>query len=78
MCKGKEMTSGNIRGMIIDEMRNLRMIIQWWLMNQNVHCDILWYIMTIWQWWIVILMINDDQCPPNMNKDQDDWDECVL
>jgi superfamily II DNA/RNA helicase len=28
MCKGKEMTSGNIRGMIIDEMRNLRMIIQ--------------------------------------------------
>ena len=35
---GKEMTSGNIRGMIIDEMRNLRMMIQ--LMNQNLHCDI--------------------------------------
>lgn len=28
MCKGKEMTSGYIRGMIIDEMRNLRMMIQ--------------------------------------------------
>lgn len=25
---GKEMTSGNIRGMIIDEMRKLRMMIQ--------------------------------------------------